>query len=337
MRLSEKQRWNIVLLHEKGTPRGTIAEEVQCDPKTVDRWIHTYEDNHSVQEKEGRGRKRKLSNAQEADVARQLQSKRGTSTRRLAKKLKTSKGIDVSYSTIERTAHRRGLKSYSSPVSSKLSPSIIEKRLAFAKTYKNKDWSNVIFSDEHSFKPFRPGNRRHKRRWATSRDKVPVVEVERFQKSLNVWAGISLKGKTPLHFYEGTLTSEDYQAVLEETLLPAASEMFDDEDDQWELVQDKATCHASKSTKNWLDDHNIAWIKEWPTKGDDINPIENLWAILDERLEQKKFTTFEGIKKAITEIWNDLEDTLVPNLIKSVPNRIKKVIKAKGGHTKNTK
>jgi len=35
-------------------------------------------------------------------------------------------------------------------------------------------------------------------------------------------------------------------------------------------------------------------VEGWPTKGDDINPIENLWAILDERLEDKKFKTEKG-------------------------------------------
>jgi len=40
-----------------------------------------------------------------------------------------------------------------------------------------------------------------------------------------------------------------------------------------------------------------AWgdvVEGWPTTGDDINPIENLWAILDDRLESKKFTTEKG-------------------------------------------
>ena len=35
----------------------------------------------------------------------------------------------------------------------------------------------------------------------------------------------------------------------------------------------------------------VAVVEGWPTKGDDINPIENLWAILDERLEGKKIKT----------------------------------------------
>ena len=50
----------------------------------------------------------------------------------------------------------------------------------------------------------------------------------------------------------------------------------------------------------------VAVVEGWPTKGDDINPIENLWAILDERLESKKFTTEEGMKKAILKVWDEV-------------------------------
>jgi hypothetical protein len=46
-----------------------------------------------------------------------------------------------------------------------------------------------------------------------------------------------------------------------------------------------------------LEQHGVDVVEGWPTKGDDINPIENLWAILDERLESKKFKTENGMKK----------------------------------------
>ena len=88
------------------------------------------------------------------------------------------------------------------------------------------------------------------------------------------------------------------KTLLENSLLPAAKEWFGDEKEGWELQQDKATCHTAKSTKAWLERHEVAVVDGWPTKGDDINPIENLWAILDERLEDKKFKTEEGMEKS---------------------------------------
>ena len=76
-----------------------------------------------------------------------------------------------------------------------------------------------------------------------------------------------------------------------------------------------------------------AWVKVvqgWPTKGDDINPIENLWAILDERLEDKKFKTEKGMKKAIRQVWDEVDLSLLHNVI-HVPDRLRRIRKAEGG------
>ena len=75
----------------------------------------------------------------------------------------------------------------------------------------------------------------------------------------------------------------------------------------------------------------LRWWKGWPTKGDDINPIENLWAILDERLEDKKFRTEKGMKKAIRQVWDEVELSLLHNLIHSIPDRLRRIRKAAGG------
>ena len=108
---------------------------------------------------------------------------------------------------------------------------------------------------------------------------------------MDAWGGFSSQGKTKLALYEGTLDAHAYQDILQKKLLPAAREWFQDEKEGWELQQDKASCHTAKSTERWLEQHGVDVVEGWPTKGDDINPIENLWAILDERLESKKFST----------------------------------------------
>ena len=75
---------------------------------------------------------------------------------------------------------------------------------------------------------------------------------------------IQLAGKTDLVFYEDTLDTPAYQDILETSLLPAAKEWFGDEKEGWGL-QDKATCHTAKSTKTWLERHEIVVVEEWPS------------------------------------------------------------------------
>ena len=92
-----------------------------------------------------------------------------------------------------------------------------------------------------------------------------------------------------------------------------------------------------QSTEGWLEQHGVAVVEGWPTKGDDINPIENLWAILDERLEDKKFKTEKGMKKKIRHLWDELDSSLLHNLIESIPDRLRRIRKAKGGSIKAVK
>ena len=152
--------------------------------------------------------------------------------------------------------------------------------------------------------------------------------------TVDVWAGISSRGKTELFIYKGSLDGKGYQHILEQALLPRAKALFKGEKGGWQLQQDKATPHTSKSTMRFLKQKGIAVVEGWPTKGDDINPMENLWAILDERLEQKKFRTKKSMEAAVRQIWKNIDSQLLYKLIDSVPDRLRRIVKAKGGSIK---
>ena len=100
-----------------------------------------------------------------------MRGKRRRSSRVIARELKKQKVADVSYSTVQRAMHRRD---------SRLSETHKRGRLRFAKANTKKDWSNVVFSDEHTFKQFKGGNPRHNFVWAKSVGEVPGKEMERW-------------------------------------------------------------------------------------------------------------------------------------------------------------
>ena len=78
----------------------------------------------------------------------------------------------------------------------------------------------------------------------------------------------------------------------------------------------------------------LRWWKGGPLRAMTLTPIENLWAILDERLEDKKFKTEKGMKKAIRQLWDELDSSLLHNLIDSIQDRLRRIRKAKGGSIK---
>jgi hypothetical protein len=243
---------------------------------------------------------------------------------------------ELHYSTVQRAAHARGLQRYRMGKTSRLTEDHKEQRLKFARTATKKDWSHTVFSDEHTFKQYKGGNPCHDIVWAKNSSEVPSQEVERWSMSVSAWAGIAKNGKTPLHFFTGTLDAPKYQKILQKSLLPSVEVLFARADRAWELQQDKASCHTARSTTEWLTANGVAVVDGWPTKGDDINPIENLWAILDERLRKRRYTTLTGMKKVLRDEWQRVSPELISNLIDSVPERLRRVRQCLGGSIKRT-
>src|SRR5882724_6627215 len=289
-RRTPADRWTVITWHKEGLTVADICRKTGFDRQFVSRWIKKFEKSECgdcIEDDRRTGRPRKRTARVERAVENKMRGKRLRSSRIVARDLKRQKIADISYTTVQRAAHDRGLRPFRRPKPSRLTAKHKQDRLRFAKANRKKDWSAVVFSDKHKFKQFKGGNPAHDQVWAKSVSEVPPKEVERWGLTVDVWAGISPRGKTELFIYEGGLDGKGYQHILEQALVPRAKALFKEEKGGWELQQDKATPHTSKSTTRFLDQKGIAVVERRPTKGDDINPMENLWAILDERLEQK--------------------------------------------------
>jgi hypothetical protein len=76
-------------------------------------------------------------------------------------------------------------------------------------------------------------------------------------------------------------------------------------------------------------------VKLLPTKGADLNPIENLWALVSRKVypQNKTYTSIKTLREAIEAAWGEIRTDveLCRNLIDSMPNRLQQVVRAKGG------
>ena len=76
-------------------------------------------------------------------------------------------------------------------------------------------------------------------------------------------------------------------------------------------------------------------IEGWPANSPDLNPIENLWSTLGEKVARKHPTSITNMKKIITQQWKNIAtDEVRSTLINSIPNRLQEVIRNKGSHTR---
>ena len=88
---------------------------------------------------------------------------------------------------------------------------------------------------------------------------------------------------------------------------------------------DLALCHsAKKSEKSVRRKWNKGYLLE-------LNPIENSWGIIKNKLRSNNCTTFNKLVEAIISVWYHDEKTTknCQKLVSSMPKRVKKVLKNK--------
>ena len=105
------------------------------------------------------------------------------------------------------------------------------------------------------------------------------------------------------------------------------------------FMQDGASCHTSKSTYEWLEKELPKRLKhhkkgEWPASSPDLNPIERLWAILQDRVIQERAYTYDKLLTVVKKVWWELDQSTIRKLYDSMTARCEKCVTAEGGRFK---
>ena len=62
----------------------------------------------------------------------------------------------------------------------------------------------------------------------------------------------------------------------------------------------------------------------------DLNPIENLWSILDKKMKNRQCKTLDDLFKEIKRTWEQIDKKILENLVLSMPKRCQDVIDNNG-------
>ena len=99
------------------------------------------------------------------------------------------------------------------------------------------------------------------------------------------------------------------------------------------LMEDGASQHTAKLTKQL---HDLKGIDKmcWPANSPDLNPIENVWRLLKQRVTKRFPRTLAELRQCIEEEWAALELSDFARYIGNMKERCQAVVDAEGGHTK---
>jgi transposase len=329
MQLSIQQRWEIIVLHfhrlGPKLPIRTIAKELKYSTNTVEIWINRYKKTGDIQDEERQGRKRKTSEAEDLDITTMTKRLRSSSSAKIST-LISKQGINISSATVRRRLNEQGLHKLQPLKKPLLSDTHRLNRLKWAKNNKKTDWTKIIFTDETTISQFG----KPKKVW---RQKGEIVKVPTVKHSIQVhiWGCFSEEGFGNIYCFTDNLNAELLCKIYKKTLLPSAKKIFGKDDNSWKLQEDNDPKHRSKKAEKWREENQVRRIS-WPAQSPDLNPIENVWAVLKANISNYKPTSEKDLIKIIKKEWKKLDSSFSKNLIISMKNRISLVLSNEGDH-----
>ena len=194
------------------------------------------------------------------------------------------------------------------------------------------DWRIVMFCDESTSRLILRGYKLVRRPSGVSRyDSRYIIKTVKHPKSVMVWGAFGGdKGRGGLYFSPKNVTMREnnYLRILDHHMLSF-----------WDIhrcnlfMQDGAPAHRSKVVKKWLKDNHVP-VLECLENSLDLNPIENAWNYMKNKVQEAHSTNIQTLKKVLMKLWVHIDAEYFWKFAESMPNILHNVIKAKG-HTTN--
>jgi len=282
------------------------------------------------------GRPRKLSVRSERLLKRISSGNKCLSVQQVTRNFISCCCTSISRSTVRRILKKYGIRGYRCVRKPFLTILQRRKRMIWARKHKEWDfekWKNVVFSDESIFQCFSSHGKRWVLRTADQRYKPGIThQTMSHGPKIHVWGCFSSNGVGLLKLIDGSMDAKLYQlSIINDIDVIAKCLVFPEKN--FILQQDLAPPHRALSTIKYFENKNIELL-QWPGNSPDVNPIENIWGYLKNKLQHIECYSKEQLWKTVQEQWYSLDRKYCQKLVESMPNRVKSVLKMQGYPTK---
>lgn len=340
-RLLPTKRAQIIALTNANFSTRKIANELGLVPSTVARILQRFDGSEkSLHDRPRSGRPRKSTAADDRYLLLLSKKNRFLPATELQWRWKQSGGPSVHASTVRRRLIEHGF--YGRIVKKKpfISKVNHKKRLKFATEHRDwtfDDWKKVLWTDETKIEFCIQNRRIYVRRTSSEAYSKHCLKgtVKHGGGSVMFWGAMAANGVGSLEAIDYKMTAVDYIDILNRNLDSSINSALENPREDWWFMQDNDPKHTAKKTSKFFVNNGIPLL-EWPPQSPDLNPIEHLWYCLKADIASNGFRAKnkDELIAKVNECWKRVAGSMCENLVKSMPNRICAVLKAKGGPTR---
>ena len=278
----ELRKLIVKLHHENKFSIGDILKTVGKSKSVIHSILRKLEETGSCEAKKPPGWPRKITAREDRWIGNETKKDGIATATAISKRANTNLGIKIPRHTISWRFNEINLNSRVASMKPYISKKNKMSRLKFATEHviwTEEQWDCVHFSDESKFNLFSCDKRFVRRSPKEQYSPQCTKSSIKFGGgSVMVFGMISAAGTEPLVRLHTKIDATVYNEILKKHI-PNLRTVINQ---QAVFMQDNAPCHTAKSVKTFLSEENVI-VMEWPAQSPDMNPIENVWMLLNER------------------------------------------------------
>lgn len=252
---------------------------------------------------------------------------------RTASKVELAHQFGVSRRTIRRRLSKEKMKSCLA-LEEDMTPRQKRARIEWCNVNRVTNFQLWLFSDESSFELADLSIPRRSYVHRKPEEKYARCCIQqgglRLREKLMVWGCITAKGPACFDVLRGNINAQRYVGILCNTLIPYLESVPLASLQGLRFQQDNAPPHRALITRQFLESEAVD-VPEWPPLSPDLNPIEDVWALMKKEVRMNRPRTLAQLEDEIRAAWRRIvTPDLCKRLYRSMPNRMKTVLSRRG-------